>query len=194
VIIEMLAGSPLLLLFTVAALGYLAGKIEIRGFGLGVAAVLFVGLAIGGMDPSLRLPEFVLQFGLVTFVYVVGLGSAPGFFAGLRRRGIQALALTLMAVGIGTLVLAVLGNALGFSAPTIAGTFAGATTNTPALAAVVDILGKTDGQAGAVVGYSLAYPFGVFGALATVAMAPRLLGTDPSAAQPGHDETQGMGE
>src|SRR5688500_13885481 len=100
----MLAGSPLLLLFTVAALAYLAGKIEIRGFGLGVAAVLFVGLAIGGMDPSLRLPEFVLQFGLVTFVYVVGLGSAPGFFAGLRRRGIQALALTLMAVGLGTVV------------------------------------------------------------------------------------------
>jgi putative transport protein len=194
VIIEMLAGSPLLLLFTVAALGYLAGKIEIRGFGLGVAAVLFVGLAIGGMDPSLRLPEFVLQFGLVTFVYVVGLGSAPGFFAGLRRRGIQALALTLMAVGLGTIVLAVLGNALGFSAPTIAGTFAGATTNTPALAAVVDILGKTDGQAGAVVGYSLAYPFGVFGALATVAMAPRLLGTDPAAGKSGHDETQGMGE
>ena len=178
--IDLLAGSPLLLLFTVAALGYLGGKIEIRGFGLGVSAVLFVGLAIGSIDPSLRLPDFVLMFGLVTFVYVVGLGSAPGFFASLRRRGLQALALTVAALALATAVLVLVGPALGLSAPTLAGTFAGASTNTPALAAVVDILAETESHAGAVVGYSLAYPFGVLGALATIFLAPRLLGIDPA--------------
>jgi putative transport protein len=192
--IELLAGSPLLLLFTVAALGYLLGKIEIRGFGLGVSAVLFVGLGIGSIDPSLHLPDFVLMFGLVTFVYVVGLGSAPGFFASLRLRGLQALGLTLFAVGLAAGVIVLLGGVLGLPVPTMAGTFAGATTNTPALAAVIDILGKTESHAGAVVGYSLAYPFGVFGALATISLAPWLLGVDPAREVVTRDDAPGLGE
>lgn len=183
--IELLASSPLLLLFTVAALGYLAGKVEVWGFGLGVSAVLFVGLAIGGLDPSLRLPEFVLSFGLVTFVYVVGLRSAPGFFAGLRRRGMQALALALVAIGVGTVVLAVGGALLGLSGPTIAGTFAGATTNTPALAAAVDALGESENHANVVMGYSVAYPFGVFGALLAIQFTSKLLRDEAKAE---HDE------
>ena len=84
-----------------AALGFLVGRVELRGFGLGVSAVLFVGLGVGSVDPSLRLPEFVVTFGLVVFVYVIGLTSAPGFFAALRRRGVQAVLLA-----VGTLVLA----------------------------------------------------------------------------------------
>ncbi|MBC8069529.1 MAG: transporter, partial [Deltaproteobacteria bacterium] len=98
--IDLLAESPLLLLFTVAALGYLLGKVQIGGFGLGVSAVLFVGIAVGALDPSLRLPDVVMLFGLVTFVYVVGLNSAPGFFGALRRRGLQTAALALAAIGL----------------------------------------------------------------------------------------------
>lgn len=192
--IELLANSPLLLLFTVAALGYLVGKIEVRRFGLGVSAVLFVGLGIGSIDPALRLPDFVLMFGLVTFVYVVGLGSAPGFFASLRRRGLQALGLTLLAVGLATAVIALLGSILGLSAPVLVGTFAGATTNTPALAAAIEILDETHSHAGAIVGYSLAYPFGVLGALATISLAPRLLGVDLAREVVTRDDAPGLGE
>ena len=176
--IEILAGSPLLLLFTVAALGFLVGRVELRGFGLGVSAVLFVGLGVGSVDPSLRLPEFVVTFGLVVFVYVIGLTSAPGFFAALRRRGVQAVLLAVGTLVLAAGVLAGVGAWLHLPAPTLAGVLAGASTNTPALAAVIDALGGADAGAGAVLGYSLTYPFGVLGALVVIALAPRLLRVD----------------
>ncbi len=195
-VIELLVRSPVLLLFAVAAVGYLVGKIEIRGFGLGVAAVLFVGLGFGSLDPSLRLPDFVLTFGLVLFVYVVGLGSAPGFFASMRRRGLQAVALTLVALGLSAAVLALVGLALDLSGATVAGTFAGATTNTPALAAVIDALDDANSSAGssAVLGYSLAYPFGVFGVLATIALAPKLLRLDLAHEKVSRDDAPGIAD
>jgi putative transport protein len=192
--IELLAESPLLLLFTVAALGFLIGRVELRGFGLGVSAVLFVGLGVGSLDPSLKLPEFVVLFGLVTFVYVIGLTSAPGFFAALRRRGVQAALLVVGTLVLAAGVLAGLGNWLGVPAPTLAGIFAGSSTNTPALAAVIDALGP-DASAGAgpVVGYSLTYPFGVLGALLVIAVAPRLLRVDLAAEVVSADDAPGVG-
>lgn len=191
--VELLAGSPLLLLFTVAALGYLLGKVQIAGFGLGISAVLFAGIAIGSLDPRLRLPEIVHLFGLVTFVYVVGLGSAPGFFAALRRRGLQAAALALGAVMLAALLVAMIAAQLGLSAEVAAGVFAGATTNTPALAAVIDALGATGEQAGPVLGYSLAYPFGVLGVLATIAMVPRVFGVDLATEKVTAEDAPGLG-
>ncbi|MBX7081111.1 MAG: transporter [Nannocystaceae bacterium] len=191
--IEWLADSPLLLLFAVAGLGYLAGKIEIRGFGLGVSAVLFVGLGLGALDPRLRLPEVVHLFGLSTFVYVVGLASAPGFFASMRRRGLQAAVLALGGVAVAAGMAAVLGTWLGLPSAVIGGLFAGATTNTPALAAVIDAVGETAGQAGPVLGYSLAYPFGVLGVLATIALVPRILGIDYATEPIAREDAPGVG-
>lgn len=195
--VEILAGSPLLLLFTVAALGFLIGRVEIRGFGLGVSAVLFVGLGVGSLDPSLRLPDFVVTFGLVTFVYVIGLTSAPGFFAALRRRGVQAALLTVGTLGLAGGLVTGLGALLGLPVATRAGMLAGATTNTPALAAVIDALGGADGSAGAgagaVVGYSLTYPFGVLGALVVIALVPRLLKVDLAAEPVSPEDAPGVG-
>lgn len=191
--VEILAGSPLLLLFTVAALGFLIGRVEIRGFGLGVSAVLFVGLGVGSLDPSLRLPDFAVTFGLVTFVYVIGLTSAPGFFAALRRRGVQAALLTVVTLLLAAGLVAGLGAWLGLPAPTRAGMLAGASTNTPALAAVIDALGGSDASAGAVVGYSLTYPFGVLGALVVIALVPRLLKVDLAAEPVSPEDAPGVG-
>lgn len=201
--VEILAGSPLLLLFTVAALGFLVGRVEVRGFGLGVSAVLFVGLGVGSLDPSLRLPDFVVTFGLVTFVYVIGLTSAPGFFAALRRRGVQAALLTVGTLVLAGGLLAGLGALLGLPVATRAGMLAGASTNTPALAAVIDALGGADGNAGAgagagaaagaVVGYSLTYPFGVLGTLVVIALVPRLLKVDLSTEPVSPEDAPGVG-
>ncbi len=179
--VETLAAQPLLLLFAVAGIGYLLGRIEIAGIGLGVSAVLFVGLGAGALDPALRLPDVILQFGLVTFVYVVGLSTAPGFFGSVRRRGVQTALLGLGAVGLGAVMIAV-GARLGLAGPTAAGLFAGALTNTPALAAVIDTLAGTAlaSDAGPALGYALAYPGGVLGVLAVIALAPKLLGFDPA--------------
>src|SRR5687768_15538569 len=87
--IQLLLENPLLLLFVVAAIGYPLGQIKIRGSSLGVAAVLFVGLAIGSLHPDLKLPEVVYLLGLVLFVYTIGLSSGPGFFASFRRKGVR---------------------------------------------------------------------------------------------------------
>jgi putative transport protein len=78
--IDLLAESPLLLLFTVIGLGYLLGNIRIFGFKLGVAAVLFVGIAFSAIDRRLSLPEYIYVIGLVLFVYAIGLSAGPGFF------------------------------------------------------------------------------------------------------------------
>jgi len=173
--------SPLLLLFTVVALGYPLGRIKIAGFSLGVAAVLFAGLGAGALHPDLRLPDLVYQLGLVLFVYTVGLANGATFIASFRRRGLRdSLFVAAILLGAAALVAALAGL-LGFDAPTAAGLFAGSLTNTPALAAVLESLAH-DGSAGLaaepVVAYSVAYPMGVVGMLVVIVAFQRLFRID----------------
>ena len=78
--VDLLVDSPVLLLVVVAALGYGLGQIKVKGSGLGVAAVLFAGLAVGALDPEIGLPPFAVELGLALFVYTIGLSSGlmPG--------------------------------------------------------------------------------------------------------------------
>ncbi len=183
--IQLLINNPLLLLFSVAALGYLIGRIKIGGNSLGVAAVLFTGLAIGALDPNLKLPELIYQLGLVLFVYTVGLSSGPNFVAAFRRKGLRdnifIAGLLVMAASL-TWLAQVL---LNLKPALAAGMFAGSLTNTPALAAVLEQVknspststpGITLDQALAepVIGYSIAYPMGVIGTLVAIYFFQRL--------------------
>ncbi|HSO38750.1 MAG TPA: aspartate:alanine exchanger family transporter [Labilithrix sp.] len=171
--------SPLLVLFLVAAAGYLIGKIEIAGFSLGVAAVLFAGLALGAIDPKLALPEIIQAFGLVLFVYGIGISSGPGFFASFRRRGLRDNVVALALLAAAATATAALALAMGLSGATAAGVFAGALTNTPALASVLESMkaiaapGTTPSNAPAVA-YSVTYPAGVIGVIAAMWIAQRL--------------------
>ena len=88
-IVEFLIEEPLLLLFIVSGLGYLLGNIKVKGISLGVAAVLFVGLAFGALSPDMHLPPVIVDLGLIIFVYTIGLSSGPGFFASFRRKGLR---------------------------------------------------------------------------------------------------------
>lgn len=176
--LELLRGSPLILLFGVAALGYLVGQIRVLGFSLGVAAVLFAGLFVGWAVPGAQLPDFVAQLGLVLFVYTVGLASGPGFFASLRLRGVRdnGLALGVLCGALGIALL--LGKLAGLPAPLLAGLFCGALNNTPALAAIGESL-KASGATAAtlatpVLAYSLCYPLGALLPLVAVAFADRV--------------------
>jgi putative transport protein len=173
--IDLLAGNPLLLLFTVIGLGYLIGNINIFGFKLGVAAVLFVGIAMGAFDKRLGLPEYIYIIGLVLFVYAIGLQSGPGFFASFQKRGFRnSLAAVAILLG-GAAVTIIIQKVLKLSAPSAAGLFCGALTNTPALAATVETAKNLSANLPAdvrelyvsspVVTYGLAYPFGVFGVI-----------------------------
>jgi putative transport protein len=186
--IELLVDNPILLLVLVSALGYLLGQLQIKGSSLGVAAVMFVGLGVGALDPRLKLPEFTTLLGLILFVYAIGLSSGPGFFAALRREGVRD---NLFAVGI--LVVAAgmaagLALFLGLKATTAAGLYAGSLTNTPALAALLErVQGLADpalleeALSEPVVGYSIAYPVGIAGVIAAILAVQHLWSIDYAA-------------
>jgi putative transport protein len=186
--ITLLINNPLLLLFLVSAIGYVLGRVQIGGVSLGVAAVLFVGLAFGALDPNLKLPDTVYQLGLVLFVYTVGLSSGPGFFASLQRKGLRDNLLVLGVLLLATALTVAAHLAIGASAPITAGMFAGSLTNTPALASAIEQLKRNAGDelsdavlAGPVVGYSVTYPMGVLGVILAIYFFQRFWRVDYAA-------------
>jgi putative transport protein len=177
-IADFLRARPLLLLFLVAALGYLTGRLRVLGFSLGVAAVLFAGVLVGWALPGAVLPDFVPDLGLVLFVYTVGLASGPGFFASLRLRGVRDNLLALGALVLAWLVALATGRLFGFAPSILAGAFAGALNNTPALAAVGESLKRAGATpqalSSSVLAFSICYPLGVLIPLLLVAASERL--------------------
>jgi putative transport protein len=193
--IAILRENPLLLLFLVAGIGYPLGRMKVGESSLGVAAVLFVGLAFGALDPALKLPEVIYQLGLALFVYTVGLSSGPGFFSSLRGRGLRdnlfaiGMILVAAALTVGAHVALALRPALS------AGLFTGVLTNTPALAAVVESLKRSGGNlADPVVGYSMAYPVSVLGMILAIYAMQRLWKVDYAAEARGLRGVAGVAE
>jgi len=159
--IKLLLESQLLFtLFLTIALGYLVGEINIKGFSLGSGAVLFVGLAVGGLAPKAAPPALLGTLGLLLFLYGVGVQYGAQFFRGLTSaEGLKAnAAAALGVIGAGFVSLA-LAPLAGIRIDETLGLFAGSGTSTATLQAIIAAL-KTDGAA---VGYSVAYPFGVAG-------------------------------
>jgi putative transport protein len=168
----LLEQQPLMALFLTIAIGYLVGEINVKGFSLGVGAVLFVALGVGWFAPKSVPSAMVGTLGLALFLYGVGVQYGKQFFAGLTSRaGLQAnvMALTgVLAAGAVSLVFMKtmnlkLGHALGL--------FAGSGTSTPTLQAAIATLGNDDPA----VGYSVAYPFGVAGPILFLYFAFMLL-------------------
>lgn len=177
---DVLADNPLLLLFACCAVGSAAGAVRFRGFSLGPAAVLFAALAVSAWDSRLELPAELGSMGLAIFAYCVGVAGGPSFFASLRHHlaAVGAVVAGLAACGG---VAYGLGHVLGVAPDVIAGTYAGALTNTPALAAATDSLG---GAAGPTVGYSVTYLGGVVMMLAAAAWVLRRPLPPPDADSP----------
>jgi putative transport protein len=165
---KVLVEQPLLTLFAVLTLGTLLGSVRIAGTTAGPAGALFAGLAVSAAIPDVSpvVPQVLGTLGLALFVYTVGLAGGPAFFGGFRR-GAPAIALVAGTYVLVAVVAWGLGSVLGLPAGDVAGTYAGAGTNTSALAGVVDVVGDPSPA----VGYSLAYPFGVVGMIAAVSLA-----------------------
>lgn len=166
---------PVFILFSVIALGAVVGSLKLRNTSLEAAGVFFVALVFGHFQCII--PREVTEIGLVLFVYSVGLRAGPRFFSILRRRGGALLGVGLgsTAVGAGTTVL--LASVFGFAPAIAAGLYCGATTCTPALAAVLDAVGRALSPAdrgAASVGYGIAYPFSLFCVVIAVQSLPRL--------------------
>ena len=159
-----------LVLAGVSILGLTLGSLKLRNIRLGIAGVLFAGILFGHfkmtIDPHIL--HFVREFGLILFVYTIGVQVGPGFLTSLQRQG---LPLNLMAAGtvlIGALVAVSIAWLAHIDMATIVGVFAGATTNTPALGAAQEALKSLPDMAPdraelPALGYAVAYPFGVMG-------------------------------
>ncbi|MBK8701762.1 MAG: hypothetical protein IPN29_20255 [Saprospiraceae bacterium] len=173
-----------MLLFLVAAIGYLVGNIKIKGASLGTAAVLFVGLAFGTFNPDFQVHPIVFQLGLIFFVYSVGISSGPAFFQSFQKTGFRDLSFVLFMLFLSALIAVIIYFALGLDKATIVGIYSGTTTNTPALAAVTDLINRQDNPMKTrwvqdlVVGYTYSYPMGVLGVIIVLKYSEKWLKID----------------
>jgi putative transport protein len=185
-LIALLTEYPILTLFVVIGLGYLLGEISLFGFRLGVTGVLFVGLAVGALSPTVALPEVVPSLGLIIFVYAVGIHSGKAFFESFQRQGYRDSLFTVAMLAFGAVVTMGVAQLLHLPASRAAGLFCGALTNTPALAATRERVHERAAAAGTsaeqarklseepVVAYSVAYPIGVIGVLLCFQLTRRI--------------------
>ncbi len=158
----LLVQQPLLALFLVIATGYAIGALSFKGLSLGVGAVLFSGLFVGAVAPGAQPPALVGTLGLVMFLYGLGVQFGRQFFAGLAgRAGRRANLLGLLALAAAALVATAGRGLLDVSHAMAAGLFAGAGTSSPTMQAAMEAAGNSDPA----VGYSVAYPFGLVGAI-----------------------------
>lgn len=172
-----------IILCGVAALGLAIGNLKIRGFSLGIAGTLFAGILFGhfGLDMETHVRHFIQEFGLILFVYTIGMQVGPRFLGTLRQQG---LPLNLLAAGnvlLGAATMAGLCLLLGVGIDVGVGIFSGATTNTPALGAaqealrtVTETAAISDRVALPALGYAVAYPFGVIGIILAMILIRKL--------------------
>lgn len=170
-VIDLLASSPLLTLFLAVALGTLVGAIPIGPLKFGAAGALFVGIALGALDP--RLGEgfgLVQTLGLALFVYTIGLAAGSSFFRDFKKQASLMLGAVVLLGGYAALVI-VAGKVVGLAPGLAGGLFAGSTTATPALAAATSAM---DGSTDPAVGYAIAYPVGVVVTMIVVTLVAKV--------------------
>lgn len=162
--------STLILLSFVIAAGIFIGKVKIFGVSLGVTFVLFVGILMGhfGYTVDAHILKFVREFGLILFIFSIGLQVGPGFFSSFKKGGVRLNALAVLGISLNVLIVLCIyyfGNVHDISA--LVGVMSGAVTNTPGLAAaqqaVTQITSTPDAANLMASGYAAAYPLGVVG-------------------------------
>jgi len=189
----------LILLSSVAAGGLALGAVKIKGVGLGSAGVLFVGLLVGslgfGMDPAVT--EFLREFGLMLFVFTMGLQLGPGFFDSLRRAGLSLNVLAVSIVLAGVLCTWLCGVLFNIAAGARLGLFSGSTTNTPSLGAAQQALqaiaAPPDQMLLPALAYSASYPIGIIGIIASLLLLQRFFKIDMAAEARAFDSVQKQG-
>lgn len=163
------------MLALVAVLGLWIGNWKVYGVGLGIGGVLFGGIIVGHFAQTYELVlngdmlHFIQEFGLILFVYTIGIQVGPGFFSSLRVSGLRLNCFAILMVVVGGLVTAIIHKLFAVPLPIILGVFSGAVTNTPALGAAQQILTDLGSPSQLVsqmgMGYAMAYPFGICGIL-----------------------------
>lgn len=169
---ETLLQSSYFALFLIIALGFMLGRIQIKGLSLDVSAVIFIALLFGHF--GVIIPKEIGNFGLVLFIFTIGIQAGPGFFDSFRSKGKTLIILTLLIIGSACITGLIFKYALGIDTPSIVGLIAGALTSTPGLAVAID----STQSSSASIAYGIAYPFGVIGVILFVKLLPKLLRID----------------
>jgi len=172
---EQSVARTLLVISLVISTGLALGEIPFFKIKLGIAGVLFSGLAFGhfGVTIDPHIMHFLREFGLILFVYAIGLQVGPGFVNSFLQNGITLNIMAASIVILGAVITVLISYFGGIEIPVAVGLFSGATTNTPSLAAAQEILGGMPSIDGETLkhpglGYAVAYPFGIIGIILTM--------------------------
>jgi putative transport protein len=173
------------ILSLVCVAGMALGSVRVRGVKLGTSGVLFVAILVGHFSKPIDhgTLEFVKEFGLILFVFCIGLQLGPGFFASLRRAGLRLNMLALAIVITGAITAVVLGWLFRLDGAAVLGIFSGATTNTPSLGAAQQTLASfpdvsDDRAALPALAYAVTYPLGILGIISTLLALKALFRVD----------------
>ncbi|MDR0429625.1 MAG: transporter [Tannerellaceae bacterium] len=172
---ESLLLSPYFSLFLIIALGFILGRVKIKGLSLDVSAVIFVALLFGHY--GVTIPKEIGNIGLVLFIFTIGIQAGPGFFDSFKSKGKTLIILAALITGGACLVGILFKYIIGIDTPGIVGLIAGALTSTPGLAVAID---STQSPA-ASIAYGIAYPFGVIGVILFIKLLPKILRIDIAA-------------
>lgn len=176
--VEHSALQAVIVLSLISAIGLGLGKVRVCGISLGVTFVFFTGILSGhfGLSIDPQMLNYAESFGLVLFVYALGLQVGTGFFSSFRQGGVQLNLLAIGVVLVGTL-LAVLGSyACGISLPDMVGILCGATTNTPALGAAQQTLKQLGLETSTpALGCAVTYPLGVVGVILAILLMRKVM-------------------
>ena len=167
--------QAVLILSVVSAVGVYLGKIKFFGVSLGVTFVFFAGILAGhlGIEVNKDMLNFAQNFGLILFVYALGLQVGPGFFSSLKKGGVELNMMGLAVIVIGILCTLIFHWTSGISIPTMVGLLSGAVTNTPALGAAQQALiqmrpGETKAVTDMALACAVTYPLGVVGVILAI--------------------------
>ncbi len=164
--------QAVLVISLVITIGILLGKIRICGISLGVTWILFVGIAMShfGMSIDNEIRHFAQEFGLILFVFSIGLQVGPSFFSSFKHGGMQLVGCAVAIVLLGVATAGVLHLVTGVPVPTMVGILSGAVTNTPGLGAAQQAYADTTGynDPSIALGYAVSYPLGVVGIILTL--------------------------
>ena len=164
-----LLNSSYFALFLIVALGFMLGRIKIKGLSLDVSAVIFIALLFGHF--GVIIPKELGNFGLVLFIFTIGIQAGPGFFDSFRSKGKTLILITMLIICSASLTAVGLKYAFDIDTPSVVGLIAGALTSTPGLAVAID----STNSPMASIAYGIAYPFGVIGVILFVKLLPKIM-------------------
>lgn len=175
--IEQSVVQAVVVISLITAIGLILGRIRILGVSLGVTFVFFVGILAGhfGLSINSQMLNYAESFGLIIFVYALGLQVGPGFFGSFRKGGMTLNVLALAVVMLGTLMTVIFHLLTGVSLPDMVGILSGAVTNTPALGAAQQTLKQLHIEASdPALGCAVTYPLGVVGVIIAIAVIRKM--------------------